>query len=172
MFTPRQHMLFFTVFAIILAFMLARIGGLDSGPAFLWGLLLGIALYRLQRRNILAREDLERARRAPPKPAPAPAPAPVATEPAPPPPARADKGQPARLDAPRGGKADDLKRISGIGPKLEAALNEMGYHHFDQIAAWGPKETSWMDENLPGAAGRVTRDDWVAQAKAILAEKG
>lgn len=159
MFTPRQHMLFFTVFAFILAFMLARIGGLDSGPAFLWGLLLGIALYRLQRRNILVREDLERARRAPRKPAP-------------PPPAKASTGQPARLDAPRGGKADDLKRISGIGPKLEAALNEMGYHHFDQIAAWGPKETAWMDENLPGAAGRVTRDDWVAQAKAILAEKG
>jgi predicted flap endonuclease-1-like 5' DNA nuclease len=38
----------------------------------------------------------------------------------------------------RDGKPDDLKKISGVGPKLEGVLNEMGFYHFDQIAAWTP----------------------------------
>ena len=86
--------------------------------------------------------------------------------------AAAAPDQPPKLDAPRVGKADDLTRITGVGPKLEANLNDMGYYHFDQIAAWSPRETAWMDENLPGAAGRVTRDDWVEQARAIVADPG
>ena len=45
--------------------------------------------------------------------------------------------QPANLlDAPRDGQADDLKRLSGVGPKLEKLLHENGVYHFDQIAAW------------------------------------
>jgi predicted flap endonuclease-1-like 5' DNA nuclease len=78
-------------------------------------------------------------------------------------------GKPATLSAPRGGNPDDLKKISGVGPKLEAALNEMGYYHYDQIAAWTADEVAWVDENLVQFKGRVSRDDWVAQAKALLA---
>ncbi len=75
--------------------------------------------------------------------------------------------QPKALRAARGGKADDLKRIEGIGPALEKLCNEMGIFHYDQIANWGEAEVLWMDGNLKGFKGRVTRDKWVAQAKLI-----
>ncbi|PTV97613.1 NADH dehydrogenase subunit E [Rhodobacter aestuarii] len=79
--------------------------------------------------------------------------------------------QPQGLDAPRGDKADDLKTIEGIGPVLEALCNDLGIYHFDQIAKWGADEIAWMDSNLKGFKGRVTRDKWVAQAK-IITEEG
>ncbi len=81
--------------------------------------------------------------------------------------AKAEAGPPPALKTPRGGKADDLKQIRGVGPKLEKMLNEMGIWHFDQIASWGPGEVAWMDANLKGFRGRVSRDDWVGQAKAL-----
>lgn len=80
-------------------------------------------------------------------------------------------GKPEMLTAARDGKADDLKLISGVGPKLEGVLNSMGVYHFDQIAGWRKKEIQWVDENLEGFKGRVERDDWVKQAK-ILAKGG
>jgi NADH-quinone oxidoreductase subunit E len=79
--------------------------------------------------------------------------------------------QPKGLDAARDGKADDLKTIEGIGPALEKLCHELGFFHFDQIAGWGPAEIAWMDANLKGFKGRVTRDKWVAQAK-IIVEQG
>ncbi|MCA0921053.1 NADH:ubiquinone oxidoreductase [Pseudooceanicola nanhaiensis] len=74
---------------------------------------------------------------------------------------------PARLSAPREGGADDLKRIKGVGPKLEAMLNEMGIYYFDQIAGWTKADVAWADEHLVGFRGRVSRDDWVTQAGAL-----
>jgi len=79
--------------------------------------------------------------------------------------------RPEALSAPKGGKADNLKEIKGVGPKLETMLNEMGFYHFDQIASWGPKEVTWMDGNIKGFKGRVSRDNWVEQAK-VLASGG
>ncbi|MDU8910553.1 NADH-quinone oxidoreductase subunit NuoE [Aestuariicoccus sp. MJ-SS9] len=79
--------------------------------------------------------------------------------------------QPEALAAPREGGADDLKQISGIGPKLEKLCNSLGFYHFDQIANWTPEEVAWVDQNLKGFKGRVTRDDWVSQAK-VLASGG
>ncbi len=75
--------------------------------------------------------------------------------------------KPEGLSAPRGGQADDLKRISGVGPKMEDLLNSLGYFHFDQIADWSPSEVAWVDENLEGFRGRVTRDAWQPQAKEL-----
>lgn len=87
--------------------------------------------------------------------------------------AAGDAGQkPATLEAPRAGGADDLKRIKGVGPKLEDLLHGMGYYHFDQIAQWGAAEVAWVDQNLKGFKGRVSRDNWVAQAKTLAAETG
>ncbi len=79
--------------------------------------------------------------------------------------------RPAGLDAPRDGKADNLKEIKGIGPKLEKLCNTLGFWHFDQVAAWTSDEVAWVDANLEGFKGRVTRDKWVEQAK-ILAGGG
>jgi NADH-quinone oxidoreductase subunit E len=79
--------------------------------------------------------------------------------------------RPEGLAAPRGAGPDDLKLIKGVGPALEAMLHRLGYYHFDQIAAWTPEEVAWVDENLEGFHGRVTREGWVEQARQ-LAEEG
>ncbi len=83
----------------------------------------------------------------------------------------APDGRPELLQKPRGGKADDLKQIKGVGPKLEALLHRLGVFHFDQIASWRKKEVEWVDEHLEGFRGRVSRDEWVKQAK-VLARGG
>ncbi|MFZ7090473.1 NADH-quinone oxidoreductase subunit E [Primorskyibacter sp. 2E233] len=75
--------------------------------------------------------------------------------------------KPEALDGPRGGQADDLKQIKGIGPKLEKLCNSLGFYHFDQIASWSEAEVAWVDANLEGFKGRVTRDTWVSQAKTL-----
>lgn len=77
--------------------------------------------------------------------------------------------KPAGLTAPKGGRADDLKLILGIGPKLEALCHRLGFFHFDQIANWTAAEIAWVDDNLEGFKGRVTRDKWVAQARILAA---
>ncbi|MGI3184283.1 NADH-quinone oxidoreductase subunit NuoE [Nioella aestuarii] len=98
------------------------------------------------------------------KPKPAPKPKAEAPAPAPAPAADVAEVEPELLSAPREGReADDLKKISGVGPKLEELLNSMGFWHFDQIAAWGPSEIAWVDARLK-FKGRIERDNWVAQA--------
>lgn len=77
--------------------------------------------------------------------------------------------KPQGLAAPRGGKADDLKIIKGIGPALEKLCHSLGYYHFDQVAKWTAEEIAWVDDNLEGFKGRVTRDEWVAQARILAA---
>lgn len=79
--------------------------------------------------------------------------------------------KPEALSGPRGGKADDLKLVKGIGPKLEILCHKLGFYHFDQIANWTAAEIAWVDENLEGFKGRVTRDEWVAQARDLAAGK-
>ncbi|WP_300055777.1 NADH-quinone oxidoreductase subunit E [uncultured Roseobacter sp.] len=73
--------------------------------------------------------------------------------------------KPATLEAAREGGPDDLKQIKGIGPKLEKLLHSLGFFHFDQVAAWTDAEVAWVDENLEGFKGRVSRDNWVQQAR-------
>lgn len=65
------------------------------------------------------------------------------------------------------GPADDLSRIKGIGPKLHELCNSLGIKRFDQIAAWSARDVAMVDEHLGGFKGRVTRDEWVAQAKLL-----
>ena len=71
---------------------------------------------------------------------------------------------PALLDAPRGGKPDDLTALRGIGAKLAASLNEIGIYHIDQIAALDAEGIDWLDENIPGFKLACTRFDIVAGA--------
>lgn len=61
------------------------------------------------------------------------------------------------------GKADDLKRIKGIGPKNEDALNALGIYTFAQIAVWTPENVAWVEGSL-SFPGRIQREDWIAQA--------
>jgi large subunit ribosomal protein L21 len=74
------------------------------------------------------------------------------------------------LSEARDGQADDLKRITGVGPKLEGLLHENGVFHFDQIAAWTPEEIAYMDDQL-SFKGRIERDNWLAQAAEFANEQ-
>ncbi len=78
-------------------------------------------------------------------------------------PAATGEKKPRTLKAARKSGADDLKQISGVGPKLEQTLNELGFWHFDQIAKWTPEEIAWVDSRLK-FKGRIARDNWMAQA--------
>ena len=62
---------------------------------------------------------------------------------------------------------DDLKRITGIGPKLERMLNANGISKFRQIAGWQDADIQAIDELLPAFHGRIRRDDWVGQARRL-----
>ncbi|EDZ40938.1 MAG: NADH-quinone oxidoreductase subunit E [Rhodobacteraceae bacterium] len=84
--------------------------------------------------------------------------------------ARAGK-KPRTMKAPRKAGADDLKMIKGVGPKMEKLLNSLGFFHFDQVAKWTADEVLWVDQNLEGFKGRVSRDNWVQQA-GVLASGG
>ncbi|GAB4539971.1 MAG: NADH-quinone oxidoreductase subunit E [Roseibium sp.] len=78
----------------------------------------------------------------------------------------ATEKSPETLKQARGGKPDDLKKLKGVGPKLEATLNELGFFHFDQVAGWGPEEVAWVDSRLK-FKGRIERDGWIEQAKLL-----
>lgn len=75
------------------------------------------------------------------------------------------------LMRPAFGTPDDLEEISGVGPMLHGLLTEIGVFYFWQIAEWGPREIEWVDDMLDGFNGRIERDDWVKQAKALAAGK-
>ncbi|WP_278920969.1 NADH-quinone oxidoreductase subunit E [Pseudophaeobacter profundi] len=74
-----------------------------------------------------------------------------------------EEQEPKTLKEARGGLPDDLKLLKGVGPKLEATLNDLGFFHFDQIAEWGEAEVAWVDNRLK-FKGRIERDGWIAQA--------
>ncbi|WP_300030305.1 50S ribosomal protein L21 [uncultured Roseobacter sp.] len=62
--------------------------------------------------------------------------------------------------------ADDLKKLSGVGPALEKKLIEGGVTTFAQIAAWTEEDVAAMDEKL-SFKGRIEREGWIEQAKEL-----
>jgi NADH-quinone oxidoreductase subunit E len=89
----------------------------------------------------------------------------------------ADKAEPvaktktaaAAKPAARGKKADDLKQISGVGPKLEQVLNAKGVRTLAEISGWSDADVARLEAEL-GFDGRIARDGWVAQAKLLTAK--
>ncbi|MHB1111071.1 MAG: hypothetical protein ACYCZU_12255 [Devosia sp.] len=79
---------------------------------------------------------------------------------------RSPFGKPAGLGAPRDGRKDELRRIKGLTPRIEAALNDLGIFHFDQIAAWDKKAIVWIDSHL-ALKGRPGREKWIEQARQL-----
>ncbi|GAA5071840.1 hypothetical protein N0B44_13865 [Roseibacterium beibuensis] len=73
------------------------------------------------------------------------------------------------LDAPRGGVADDLTELKGVGAKLAEALNEFGIFHFDQIATLDEDGVAWLNDQQPGFKMTCARYDLIAQAQARTA---
>jgi NADH-quinone oxidoreductase subunit E len=86
-------------------------------------------------------------------------------------PAAAQKaGAPLKGSRPQGierpAQPDDLKLISGVGPRIEGILHDLGIYTYAQIASWKKAEREWVDGYLK-FKGRIEREDWVKQAKAL-----
>ncbi len=73
------------------------------------------------------------------------------------------------MDAPDG-EPDDLRRIKGVGPKLNDLLYSLGVFHFRQIADWNAAQVAEVDSHLGSFTGRIERDRWVDQARYLAAE--
>lgn len=91
---------------------------------------------------VAAQDNLEEAQDTPP-PAPAPAAPPSA--------------------------GDDLSKIKGVGPKLQALLPTLGLATYAQIAALDEAGLDALDAKLGTFAGRPRRDSWVEQARFLAA---
>ncbi|MEO1292945.1 MAG: NADH-quinone oxidoreductase subunit NuoE [Pseudomonadota bacterium] len=77
--------------------------------------------------------------------------------------------RPEVIDRPDDG-GDDLQRIKGVGPKLAELLNSLGFYRFEQIGAWNRDNVAWVNAHLGGFKGRIDRDNWIEQAKALASE--
>ena len=97
-------------------------------------------------------------------PVPPTPPAPIVQPETPAAPTRMER--PRGLEAARGGKPDELQRISGIGPKNEKILHTLGFFHFDQIAAWTVQQVAWVDDHLK-FNGRIGREEWIEQSRLL-----
>ena len=75
-------------------------------------------------------------------------------------------------DSPTDGKPDDLKLISGVGPKLEKMLNKTGVYYFRQIGNWKTGDVKMVNDKLGAFPGRIQRDEWVRQAKGLAKGAG
>ena len=100
-------------------------------------------------------------------PAVAPIDTPPAAEPAPTPPEPEALVQP--IHAVPAGPPDELTRMKGVGPKVAALLNGLGITRYDQIAGWSDADVARVDAQLGAFKGRVTRDQWVEQARLLAA---
>jgi len=70
---------------------------------------------------------------------------------------------------PPAAEPNELARIKGLGPKLQALLPTLGVTSLAQIAAWTEADIDRIDAQLGTFAGRIRRDNWVAQAKFLAA---
>ncbi|SFO13624.1 Predicted 5' DNA nuclease, flap endonuclease-1-like, helix-3-turn-helix (H3TH) domain [Mesorhizobium sp. NFR06] len=66
------------------------------------------------------------------------------------------------------GKADNLRRLIGIGPVNEKLLKGQGVTSYAQIAAWTAADVKRIEEVL-NFDGRVAREKWIEQAKLLAA---
>lgn len=73
------------------------------------------------------------------------------------------------LDGP--GSPDDLKLIVGVGPMLERMLQQLGVTTYRQVARWTERDIDEFDAKLPEFPGRIRRDLWVVQARALHRSK-
>lgn len=75
---------------------------------------------------------------------------------------------PVGISGPRNGRADELQRVSGVGPRNEQILHSLGFYHFDQIAEWTDQHVDWVDGYLR-FNGRIKRENWVEQCRLLAA---
>ena len=73
-----------------------------------------------------------------------------------------------KLGAVDASDADDLKVISGIGPKLEGVLNSIGIYKYEQVSKMTSEEYNLLDSITKTFPGRAERDNWAQQAKDLM----
>jgi len=66
---------------------------------------------------------------------------------------------------------DNLKAIFGIGTKMEAALNDAGIRHFEQIAELDENAIDHLAVKIGCSSDRIERDGWVESARRIISDK-
>lgn len=84
--------------------------------------------------------------------------------------AEAKAAAPKKAAKPAADFTDDIKLIGGVGPALEKKLNAAGVTSLVQIAAWKKADLAKFDTELE-LHGRAERDEWIAQAKDLVAGK-
>ena len=67
-------------------------------------------------------------------------------------------------------EVDNLEVINGVGSVLAEKLNSIGVYRFEQIAKWSERNVQEFDELL-SFKGRIEREEWIKQAKALHKEK-
>lgn len=72
-------------------------------------------------------------------------------------------------EQPKVAAADDLTRISGVGPALAKKLTEAGYTSFQQIADLTQEQIEELEATVIRFSGRIERDDWKGQARGFVA---
>ena len=65
---------------------------------------------------------------------------------------------------------DDISLIGGIGPKIHKALTDLGITTFAQVAGWTPADVERIEGEIK-QKGRVAREEWIEQAKELMAGK-
>ncbi|EHK57638.1 hypothetical protein [Allomesorhizobium alhagi] len=69
----------------------------------------------------------------------------------------------------QGGDEPDIIGINGIGPGLKAKLEAAGFGTMAAVAGLTEEQIAKLDADLK-LMGRITRDKWVEQAQAFIAE--
>jgi predicted flap endonuclease-1-like 5' DNA nuclease len=80
-----------------------------------------------------------------------------------------DDWRPVALAAPKG-TADDLKKVRGIGPKIEQTLHALGVFHYYQIAGLSRENILWLNNHLH-FPGRIEREQWVEQTRILVKQQ-
>ncbi len=84
--------------------------------------------------------------------------------------AKAPVAAPAAAPAAAGMDTSNLSLIAGVGPTIEKKLRAAGIQNWEQIAAWSDADVAKWDAEL-ALRGRAAREEWVEQAKELLAGK-
>ena len=75
---------------------------------------------------------------------------------------------PVTIPEARAFEADDLKKLSGLGPVLEGKLNALNIYTYEQVAALTPDMLEELEETFGSIADHLVQEDWVGQAKNFL----
>ena len=67
------------------------------------------------------------------------------------------------------GEAEDLTKIKGISADLFGRLKQLNCYKYEQIANFSDEDIANVEDSL-NIAGRIEKDDWIGQARALLTE--